>query len=304
MAEASSYPNGNAPAATRFTDHDFPTPEVIARLASAQLTPQKKSLGMSAVRAAIVPHTSGEWSVCRAPQDPGCARLLDVAVLLRGQHRLPCLTILEPPRDQERKLDVTEAYLSAYQGLAWHAFGVVLVLDDGKCRLAPAAVAPNTPSRVAFDGLMADIESALKDDAKTADEATRWMVPEDSREAETLVRLTMNRVLRPRGYLRHVDGGTLRKVYKGFWRGAEADGRWTNSETTLRHIVLECKLTEDHEAPLCQVVDHMAHVTCNGGGGAACVRLYKQGQSPLPHSGAMGRLEEVALVRYLDIALG
>lgn len=286
------------------SDLTMPTSDVLATLAQTDLVPvPNKPLGMADVRSATVKHATGEWFVCSAPQDPGRARLLDVAVLLRAPHDLPCLAILKPPTESGRTLELKEGYLPAYQGAAWHGLNVAVVLDDGKRTFEPAAVAPAADARARFDRLVEEIHSELRADASTAEQGTRWLLPEDSREAEALVRLTMNRVLRPKGYLRKVDGGALGKTYKGFWRGAEADGVWTCDGSDVPHIALESKLNEDVEAPLCQVVDHLAHVTAAGGGGVVCVRVHRAGRVPRERTAGMRRLEDALLVRYVDICL-
>lgn len=283
---------------------DAPTPELIAKLATAELTPATGNvLGMAQVRSAMVPSPNGDWFVCRAPQNPGCARLLDVVVKLRAQHDVPCLAVLEPPNSKEGKLGPRAAYLSAYQGAAWHALRVALVLEDGERTFAPVDAAPNVVARAEFEKLVVAIDAALRADASTAREGARWILPEDSREAEALVRLTMNRVLRPMGYKRKVDGGTLGKTYAGFWRRPEADGVWTSDHGQLRHVALESKLDEDAPWPLCQIVDHLAHVTSEGGGGVLHVRVHRAGSVPAAHTPAMRRLEDALLVRYLDVGL-
>jgi hypothetical protein len=290
----------------RLTDAPAPTPVLIEELAATEVFPsEKRPLGMLGVRSGTVKHGGGEWVVCRAPQDPGRARLLDVAVGLVEQHNAPCLAILEQPAEKERKMEASAEYLRVYQNIAWRAFGVAFVLDVAGRTLAAGDVAPDAPARAEFDRLVAEIDANLREDAGTAPEGTRWMVPEDSREAEALVRLTMNRVLRPRGYRRKLDGGTLGKTYKGFWRGAEADGVWSHESAGVRHLALESKLTEDIEAPLCQVVDHLAHLMSGGNaGGVVCVRVYGAGRVPQERTGGMKRLEEAVLVRYLDVVLG
>jgi hypothetical protein len=200
---------------------------------------------------------------------------------------------------------MSDAFLRAYQRIVWQAFGVAFVLDAPGQDFVFSDVAPTGPQRAEFDQLAAEIDAALREDAGTASEGTRWMNPEDSREAEALVRLTMNRVMRPKGYRRKVDGGSRGKTYKGFWRGAEADGVWTNDEAHVQHIALESKLNEDVDAPLCQVVDHLAHLMSGGEcGGVLCVRTHRKGHTPKEQSPGMKQLEDALLVRYLDVVLG
>ncbi|HEY3821857.1 MAG TPA: hypothetical protein VGL81_32045 [Polyangiaceae bacterium] len=283
---------------------DVPSPDVIAMLAQSEVVPAtNKPLGMMDVRCATVRHPTGEWFVCSAPQDAGRARLLDVAMLLRPRQDVPCLAILKPPTESDRVLELTNGYLAAYQGAAWAALGIAVILDDGKRAFEPAPVVPTPEARARFNLLVDEIHTELRADAGTAEQGTRWLLPEDSREAEALVRLTMHHVLRPRGYLRKVDGGALGKTYKGFWRGAEADGVWTSDKSDVPHLALESKLNEDVEAPLCQIVDHLAHVTAAGGGGVVCVRVHLPGRVPRERTVGMKRLEETVLVRYLDICL-
>lgn len=281
-------------------------PALITELAQTSLEASERPvLGMRAVRSASVRHTTGEWFVCRAPQDPSCARLLDVAVKLRDQRDVPCLAILEPPRDKEgAKVNASDEDLRAYQGILWRAFRVAFVLDDARRNFAPARVVPTAAARADFDRLVAEVKEALREDASTAAKGTRWMLPEDSREAEALVRLTMNRVVGAKGYRRKIDGGPLGKTYKGFWRGAEADGVWSNDEAQVRRLALESKLNEDTEAPLCQPVDHLAHLQSGGHiGGVLCVRVHRANHAPRERTADMKRLEEALLVRYLDITL-
>jgi hypothetical protein len=117
----------------------------------------------------------------------------------------------------------------------------------------------------------------------------------------------MNRVLQPKGYQRRIDDSdsALGKAYTGFWRRAEADGVWTKAGAPVQHLALESKLTEDAEAPLCQVVDHLAHLMSDGStGGIVYVRVHRAGHEPAAPSPALKRLEEAWLVRYLDITLG
>jgi hypothetical protein len=291
--------------------------DVIAELAArTTLTaPAKRPLGMAGVRSELVRRETGTWLVCRAPQDPSCARLLDVAVALREQEGTPCLAILEPPADKKRKLAQTPGYLSAYQGIAWHALGVAFVLDDGPLHFSPANVTPRKEVGEAFEQLVGEIEAALIRDAKMMPGESSWILPEDSREAEALVRVTMNHVLHPRDYRRHVEAPTLAKTkaYAGFWRKGEADGLWTNRAAQVQHVALECKLDEDRDAPLCQIVDHLAWVISEGTGGVLGVRIHRREErnpKRKPNDAmyrlgqAVKQLEKAVLVRYLDIELG
>jgi hypothetical protein len=116
--------------------NDQPTPEIIKELTKSKLAAIKKkaSLGMADVGEATVDLAAGKWVVCRAPQDPSCARLLDVAVSRRDgvDPAAWSLAILEPPSGKKRKLKDETGYLHAYQDIAWRAFRVAFVLDvDG-----------------------------------------------------------------------------------------------------------------------------------------------------------------------------
>jgi len=282
-----------------------PTPALIDELSAAKVPLlEKRTLGMRNVRCGSVTTHQGDWFVCRANQDPGRARLLDVAVRLRGQREMPCLAVLEPPANGDRRLDVTDEYLRAYQSIAWHVFGIALVVDSPGRTFAVSDVSPTDAARAEFEVLVTALASALHEDARTAADGTRWMVPEDSREAEALVRITCNRVLRPRGFRREIDGGDLGKKYSGFWRRAEADGVWTCKEGLVRAIALESKLNEDSEAPLCQVVDHLAHVTSSGrSGGVVGVRVHLADRVPRIPSTEIKQIEHSMLVRYFNVVV-
>jgi hypothetical protein len=292
--------------------------EEVKALASTKLTAETGTVvGMAGVRHGTVEHGGQRWFVCRAPQDANCARLLEVAVTLRDRHKLgadaPCLAILEPPSGKTSKLAVGNDYLHSYQAIMWNAFRVAFTLDVADRGFAPSHRTPSPKARGEFNRLIDLVDVALADDArKTDSERSFWMTPADSREAEALVRLTMDRILRKEGYQRRIDDKSPAKSkrYAGFWRRPEADGVWTkpNANTDVRHVALECKLTEEPEAPLCQVVDHLAHAMSDGNGGAVYVRLQRPGDNvtrPTPLMVALRQqLEDAWLVRYLDIPLG
>src|SRR5262249_22881206 len=111
--------------------------------------------------------------------------------------------------------------------------------------------------------------------------------------------------LRAKGYRRHVEkASSLPKAYRGFWRGAEADGVWSHDGAPVRHIALESKLNEDSKAPLSQILDHLAHVLSPGvSAGAVHVRVHRAKRKAGQRTEAMDQLENSMLVRYLDVSL-
>ena len=253
-----------------------------------------KSLGMTR----IIRATLGDWLVCRAEQQPSCARLLDVAVGLREKSNLPVLAMLAPPPDAAPLKNDASAreYVRQYQTCAWHGCGVAFVLDDGVSSFEPYE---ELATRGDFDALVKKIAQQLAHDVHDQSSSAFWITPDGSRELEALVRISVDRALRADGFKRHIDDeAALPKTYKGFWRNAEADGVWSRAEGEPQHLALEVKLAEDVEAPLCQVVDHFAHARA-----AVLVRgVRPKGKQPTM-TPAMQRLTAHARVRYIDLAL-
>ncbi len=263
-------------------------------LASAAVSDVK---GMKAVAHASLPYDSETWTVCRAAQIPGCARLIDVAVELRartdGAHGV--VAILAPPDPVPKNAKLPdEVYVRRYQAAAWYGLGIVFAVD------APDGVPGTTwnpaaaPVRGDFDTLADAIEAKIHDDIGG------WIPAEDSREVEGMVRVSVHLALAEHNFyrsLRSNDGPSGGKSYQGFWRRGEADGVWARSGPVPTRLALEVKMHEDIEAPFCQLLDDLGHSDAAINVRVADGKTIEYGAAKAAMAGLSQRLP----VRYIEI---
>ena len=264
-------------------------------------------LDMKDVECAELIHGKKTWLAYRASQNPSCARLLEVAVVLRGERNVPVLAILTKPQSTSKRAKLPKPdYIQRYQAAAWHGLGVAFVADDdGKIAWSPVSdEARIAGARESFDAIVADVVAQLDRDRADKSEHRFWMPCADSGEAEGLVRISVHRALSrsPHHFVRTTEAtGPARKGYQGFWRGAKADGVWHRPEAEPKQVALEVKLHEDAEAPLCQVVDHVAHAgaVIHVRVGVGSAKVEPEARKALDH--AMKQLEDRLLIKYIQL---
>ncbi len=192
-------------------------------------------------------HEGYMWVVCRTALVSSNAQLLDATVALkaaRGAER--ALAILDAPDGSTEAHGASPEYVARYRQAAWHglgvAFGTVEELRGGW------TVAPLRPP--SYEGWLQDVLREFRGGLKTRDFDVESLA--DSRAAEAVARPVLAEVLASRGF---VDAPS--KQYQSYWRRPQADGVWVRKEprTGPRRVHLEVKLTEDDQAPFCQVFE-------------------------------------------------
>jgi hypothetical protein len=176
------------------------------------------------------------------------ARLIDSAVAFRSLRGADlAVAILDPPENSKRREDsgVTEAYRERYAAWAWHALKVIWVTAD---RLQqPWTVAPIAPPHPKewLDKIATDARAALMS-------APPFEGDRDSRLAEEYVRRHLCDLLHREGFSR-----CKRTSYASFWRKPNCDGIWLRDGESRHRLAIEVKVTEDIEAPFCQVMENL-----------------------------------------------
>jgi hypothetical protein len=247
----------------------------------------------STYRGAVFESNGRRTAVVRTALVSSNARLLDSAVAHRIAERADfVIAILDPPSAGAAS-DVTDEYRAQYTAWAWHALRVAWVTADQIAR--PWNVAPTAPPRHQdwLDDLKADVTRRLT-------QAGPFSVGADSRRAEALVLPSVGAALVERGF-----EPASRTSYPSFWRHPKADGVWARQGASPNRIALEVKVTEDAEAPFCQVMENLGASDCvlyvrilNNASERA--RLSLQNFSPQALE-ERNRFEGRAPVRYLDI---
>jgi hypothetical protein len=243
--------------------------------------------GMAAVEHATLTYGGEEWAVCRAAQVSTAARLVDVAVSLRGD-RKGVVAILTSPRPLTKRAKFPDLpFLRRYQSAAWHGLGVVFVADAKDHPLSMTWDPSPAPARGDFDERANAVEARLKE------ENSRWEFT-CSRALEKLVRPAVGDVLcQGASSVQKVDE---RRHFQSFWRHPSADGVWLRKGASPERIVLEVKMHEDVPSPLCQVIDYLgfADAVINVRGAKGKTINYKS-------KDVMRLLSERLPVRYIEL---
>lgn len=186
------------------------------------------------------------WVVCRTSLVSTNAQLLDATVALKAAGRAErALAILDAPEGMSNaKLAGTE-YISRYRRAAWHGLGLVFATAD---ELASGwFVNPVKPNNLGgwLDDLTRALRAELRDVGVSAEDLSR------SGEAEAIVKPLCNSLLEPLGFQAAPSAS-----YQSYWRRPAADGAWIrNVSRAPVRVHLEVKLTEDDQAPFCQVFE-------------------------------------------------
>jgi hypothetical protein len=250
----------------------------------------------------------GMWAAIRARQDASSAQLIDAAAAYRAQiGAVGVVAILDPP-DPLPKRPATPArdYVRRYQSAAWYGLNIVFTYAPAPETALVAWEPADLALRGDFDDIAADFVRALDDDK------SGWIPIDGSPEAEGLVRPSLHRVLESRSFKRALGESVAKpnaedgeadsregrgKSYQGYWRRPASDGLWVRSAGTPRRVALEVKWHEDVDAPLCQVVDHLAAADAVFG-----VRLGGKTDYAEAAVSAMDLLQRRLPVRYIEVA--
>jgi hypothetical protein len=248
------------------------------------------------------------WVAVVGHQNPESARLIEAAVAYRYKEGSPAgvVAILEKhPSASSKAALPKDDYVTRYQTVAWQGLNVLFTFRDDAASQCHAWKQTSLSPADDFPAIARDVELVLNLDKET------WIPIEGSNEAEGLVRPSVHTVLKRYGFKRERgipapkgtslvknedDGeGTGGKGYQGFWRRGASDGLWSRTTGTPHRIALEVKVSEDVDAPLCQVIDHL--------GAAGAVLVVRVGGKP-DYRGAkapMDQLQGRLPVRYIHI---
>lgn len=186
------------------------------------------------------------WVVCRTPLVSSNAQLLDATVALKASRDADrALAILDPPEGSAKPHSAPPEYVARYRRAVWHGLGVAFATADELA--AGWHVDPVRPRTLAawLDDLARSVRSGLVDMGVNPESLST------SREAEAIVRPLCDRLLASFGF-----SGASSVSYQSYWRRPAADGVWVREGAAVpERIHLEVKLTEDDQAPFCQVFE-------------------------------------------------
>lgn len=192
-------------------------------------------------------HDSVRWVVCRTALVSSNAQLLDATVALkaaRGAER--ALAVLDAPEGRSEPHGAPPEYVARYRQAAWHGLGVAFATAR---ELAEGwNVQPVRPT--GYGGWLDEVARELRDSLGRRSFDVETL--SNSRTAEEVVRPMLDTILPERAFTRAPS-----KQYQSYWRRPEADGVWVREERhpAPHRVHLEVKLTEDDQAPFCQVLE-------------------------------------------------
>jgi hypothetical protein len=233
------------------------------------------------------------WGVISGAQRPPSAELLDAAAAYSHHHGGRNVVALIGP-DKDGHEQAPGDFRRRFQAAAWHGLGVVWVESEGSAKgiWAPG----DAPAKGDFEQLAAACHRAL--DEVAARDRAMWLAlleKKASREAEGHVSESVNAALNPFGFK---ERPVTDRKFRASWRGAAADGVWGREGGLPASLALEVKVSEDWNAPFCQVFDDLGAFDA-----AIHVRLVSGAENRAPNGmrEAMAKAEEALPLRYLSV---
>jgi hypothetical protein len=201
------------------------------------------------------------WVVCRGRQSGTRAQLLDAtAGLMQARQTEHALALLTRPAEMmEGELPSLE-YQTRMRAAAWQGWDVLWVNVpefDPKTVQLERDLGPSDPSA------MTAATSAI-----LAAASARWAEFRHSPDAEPHIRAALDPLLLRFGFR---PAPRSQWSFRAFWRGATCDGLWMRESRAPRTVALEVKVSEDGDAPACQVTDDLGAFDA-----VIAVRLYTE----------------------------